>query len=206
MTLQDKIKIALEQGKVEGAKRLASELLKQEHKADWLEEKQAEYNNLFPTYTLVEKVFSTQDEADEFINNKDFFNTPRYDYTTLKLEYNEPIDYSEDENYISFNEWLNETRVVSEAVEPIFDTDDEGFDYIEVEGKPEVTELVRPYAPLDITDEMAEAKLNEFRDVKQETLDYLASTDWYVVRYAEKGIKVPSDIINNRQLAREKLN
>jgi hypothetical protein len=52
---------------------------------------------------------------------------------------------------------------------------------------------------------MVEAKLNEFIDVKQEALDYLASTDWYVVRYAETGVEVPEEVMKKRQEAREQV-
>lgn len=32
---------------------------------------------------------------------------------------------------------------------------------------------------------------------------YLASTDWYVVRFAETGVEIPADISASRQAARE---
>ena len=32
---------------------------------------------------------------------------------------------------------------------------------------------------------------------------YLASTDWYVIRHAEKGVAIPDDITSSRQKARE---
>jgi len=181
MTLQDKIKVALEQGRVDGAKRLASELLKQEHKAEWDKAKRVEYETIHH-----EAIEYTETQQDDDCNDIEVTKTKQ----ELKLD------------APSYDEWLNETTIVSEAVEATYD--DEGLEltpYV-----PETKELVRAYTSLNITDEMVEAKLNEFRDVKQEALDYLASTDWYVVRYVEKGIKVPVDIINNRQLAREKLN
>ena len=56
------------------------------------------YQDKDTNYILIEKVFSSQKEADEFINNKSFFNTPRFDYTTLKLEYYEPIAHQIKEN------------------------------------------------------------------------------------------------------------
>jgi hypothetical protein len=34
---------------------------------------------------------------------------------------------------------------------------------------------------------------------------YLASTDWYVVRFAETGVEIPSDILAARQAARESI-
>lgn len=37
-----------------------------------------------------------------------------------------------------------------------------------------------------------------------EALQYLASTDWYVVRFAETGVIVPIEILEARKLARER--
>lgn len=34
---------------------------------------------------------------------------------------------------------------------------------------------------------------------------YLASTDWYVVRFAETGVAIPDDILTARKLARESI-
>ena len=119
-----------------------------EDKAEWTANKQAEYNELYPTYIVIEKIFNNQEEADEFINNKDFFNTPRYDYEALKLEYNEPIDYSEDETYLTLQEYMDETRVVQEAVEATYDEDG----MVLTEAVAEVTESVRPYVAKDVAD------------------------------------------------------
>lgn len=38
-----------------------------------------------------------------------------------------------------------------------------------------------------------------------EKLAYLASTDWYVTRYAETGVAVPSEIADKRQAARARI-
>ena len=34
---------------------------------------------------------------------------------------------------------------------------------------------------------------------------YLASTDWYAVRYAETGVEIPQDVRSQRQSAREEI-
>ena len=41
--------------------------------------------------------------------------------------------------------------------------------------------------------------------VNRHALDYLASTDWYVVRQVERGIPVPQDILDARQSARDSI-
>lgn len=42
----------------------------------------------------------------------------------------------------------------------------------------------------------------EQRKINQQALAYLASTDWYVTRFAETGVKVPEDVLTNRATAR----
>ena len=39
--------------------------------------------------------------------------------------------------------------------------------------------------------------------VNKQAREYLAETDWYVVRFAETGVAVPQDILALRQQARE---
>lgn len=41
--------------------------------------------------------------------------------------------------------------------------------------------------------------------INQESLIYLNSTDWYVVRFAETGIAIPIEILTARQIARESI-
>ena len=40
-------------------------------------------------------------------------------------------------------------------------------------------------------------------EIKEVALIYLASTDWYVVRFSETGVAIPDDIIAKRQEARD---
>ena len=47
------------------------------------------------------------------------------------------------------------------------------------------------------TPEQLQAQTNE------EHRAYLASTDWYVVRFAETGVPIPAEIAEARKLARE---
>jgi hypothetical protein len=48
----------------------------------------------------------------------------------------------------------------------------------------------------DMTDQVEQERIN------RESLAYLASTDWYVVRQIDTGEYPPQDVINNRILAR----
>jgi len=162
MNLEDKIKIALEQGKVEGAKKLASELLKQEHKAEWDKAKREEYDGLFPAYREPNDS-EIQEQQEYYLQNASNEVLLREDVDFSEFIYSQvPIDYSEYENYVTYEEWINETVVVSEEVEEVSHIEVvDGFEskVIDVEYQAEVTELVRPYTPLEITDEMIEVKL-----------------------------------------------
>ena len=48
----------------------------------------------------------------------------------------------------------------------------------------------------------AEIAANAQREINQENLAYLASTDWYVIRKADTGTAVPTDILDARAAAR----
>ena len=48
----------------------------------------------------------------------------------------------------------------------------------------------------DITAQVAQEKLN------QESLAYLADTDWYVIRYMESAVAIPDDVAQRRSAAR----
>jgi hypothetical protein len=41
--------------------------------------------------------------------------------------------------------------------------------------------------------------------INQQSLSYLNSTDWYVVRFAETGVAIPVEILTARQNARESI-
>ena len=47
-----------------------------------------------------------------------------------------------------------------------------------------------------------EIAANAQREINQENLAYLASTDWYVIRKADTGTAVPTDILDARAAAR----
>ena len=55
----------------------------------------------------------------------------------------------------------------------------------------------------EFTDE--ELALQEQAKINSEALSYLASTDWYITRLSETGVAVPQEILDARQVAREKI-
>ena len=126
-----KIDKAIELNKLHGAKVLLNEYFTKQDKQEWLDGMRVEYELSYPTQR-------------EMINSEKIeFNT-LYDGTII-ARYSDfvyplvDIDYSDDLDYISFEDWLNETKVISEAVL------DEDGNIIE----PEVTELIRIYMPPD---------------------------------------------------------
>ena len=126
-----KIDKAIELNKLHGAKVLLNEYFTKQDKQEWLDGMRVEYELSYPTQR-------------EMINSEKIeFNT-LYDGTII-ARYSDfvyplvDIDYSDDLDYISFEDWLNETKVISEA------TLDEDETIIENE----VTELIRIYTPPD---------------------------------------------------------
>lgn len=68
-----------------------------------------------------------------------------------------------------------------------------------------IADEVKKENPLGITDEMLAADLirQEKERTNDEHLKYLQSTDWYVVRKADTGKAIPSDVVTKRQAARD---
>jgi len=78
--------------------------------------------------------------------------------------------------------------------------------YEEMESKAlKLADEINKSNPLGITTAMLDADL--LRQQKErsndEHLKYLQSTDWYVVRKADTGKAIPSDVVTKRQAARD---
>ena len=117
----------------------------------------AEYDKLFPVFNIGEEVcLRLLDMPEKYNEIKEHFEIIGTNEELLTITYKIPIDYSEDENYVTFEEYKNETRVITEAVEATYDENGN----VLTEAIPEVTELVRPYVGL--TDEELEAKADEY--------------------------------------------
>jgi len=136
MSLKEDIEFNLDRGAIQIAKKLASALLKQEHRADFDRAKQADYDTIYKTVNVV-----IEEELDEDGN--------------IITEASSYLEYVEDAP--TFSEWLNETKVISEEVQEVSHIDDDGIKVIDTPYQAEVTEMVRPYIPLEITNEMLKA-------------------------------------------------
>ena len=165
----------------------------QQDKAEWLAERQAEYDLLYPINRDC-----TQDEYETELGLD--YDVPEYETLT---EYPQiAIDYSEDETYKTFDEWIAETKVVTEAIEAIYDEDG----LLLTEEIKEVTELVRPYIAPESFDDLVDAYLLSINYQTQEVKDalkYLADTDWMVVRFAETGVAIDEEVVAKRAECRE---
>ena len=69
-----------------------------------------------------------------------------------------------------------------------------------------------PQGCIEITQEEADAihiEKNPPPDpqiqINADALAYLASTDWYVVRFSETGVAIPQDVLDARQAARDSI-
>ena len=68
-----------------------------------------------------------------------------------------------------------------------------------------ISEEVAKNNPLGITTAMNDLDMeNRAKEISNEQhLKYLKETDWYVVRKADTGVAIPTDVANKRQAARE---
>ena len=68
-----------------------------------------------------------------------------------------------------------------------------------------ISEEVAKNNPLGITTAMNNLDMeNRAKEISNEQhLKYLKETDWYVVRKADTGVAIPTDVANKRQAARE---
>jgi hypothetical protein len=150
----ENIKAIIAKGKItiEELKPLVSEYLLKQDKAKFDADMRAEYDELFPAYRdmtdeeIEEKYQAYLSEYPKDIT-KDKYVTSHNSYLTVE------IDYSEDEDYVTFNEWINETEVVTPAVEEVLDTDGT----VITPAVPEVTRRIREFVAGDYT-----AQVDEF--------------------------------------------
>ena len=164
--MTNKINKAISLGKVKGAKALLAEYFNKQHKAQWNEDKQAEYETMYPTYREMtdEEKLANDTNGEEVIERNEDYIYPQVaiEYITSeeqevtkereledgsKEEYTvtETVEVRTPAEYVTQSEWLSETVVVTEAVEG--ECDEEGMEVVAPVA--EVTEAVRPYIAED---------------------------------------------------------
>jgi hypothetical protein len=156
-TIQERLNSQIERGLLAKARGTVKELLLAEHKAEWNKVKQEEYDVLYPsTRDMTDEEKLTNDTVDgEVITRESDYIYPQVtiEYVTIDEEGNE---VRTPENYVTFTEWINETKVVTEGKEAVLD--DDGM--IVEEAVQEVTELVRPYVAMD--QDILDTKVSEY--------------------------------------------
>jgi hypothetical protein len=156
-TIQERLNSQIERGLLAKARGTVKELLLAEHKAEWNKVKQDEYDVLYPsTRDMTDEEKLTNDTVDgEVITRESDYIYPQVtiEYVTIDEEGNE---VRTPENYVTFTEWINETKVVTEGKEAVLD--DDGM--IIEEAVQEVTELVRPYVAMD--QDILDTKVSEY--------------------------------------------
>jgi hypothetical protein len=208
--MNSQIKRVIAKGKPLGViKGLITKELLRLDKVKFDEAIKAEYDSLYPMYRQY-----TEEEYQTYLDDLED------GHTVLPIEsLDVEIDYSRDENYVTFEEYKNETRVVQEVVYYTYEeyltkaqefgtpiVEESEYESIKQIKIPEATELVRPYTPIEVTDDMIQVELDKLGYIpkeKREAQKYLNDTDWYVVRYAEQGVEIPQEVLDKRQECRE---
>jgi hypothetical protein len=134
----------------------------------WLESKQAEYDVLWPTTKAVAVL--DEDGSPVMVADEDGNETAQ----TKQVA----IDYSENEAYVTFDEWMAEREVVT-LTRTVFNEDGNEVDEsYEAEG-----DLIRSFE-VGVIPPFEESDLH-LQMVKDKAQAYLDSTDWIVTKIAE---------------------
>jgi hypothetical protein len=138
----------------------------------WLEGKQAEYDVIFPK---TEEVLAT--ETDEEGNEAPVMTTDE-EGNEVQATKQVPIDYSENESYVTFDEWMAEREVVT-LTRTVFDEEgNEVEESYEADG-----DLIRSFK-VGVIPPFEESDLHH-QKVANNAQVYLDSTDWIVTKIAE---------------------
>ena len=137
-----------------------------EDRADWHRAMQDEYDTLYPTKRqateeeLRERYeeFKTEVDNEVGINPLDTYEK----WVELAPDWTEIPESEQPVGYMQFTDWLNETRVITEAVEATYDEDG----MVLTEAVAEVTELVRPYVAKDVADIVDAYVNNKYKELR----------------------------------------
>jgi hypothetical protein len=135
---------------------------------EWLDGKQAEYDVLWPT----DEAVAVLDEEGLPVMVAD------EDGNEVQATKQVPIDYSDNEDYVTFDEWMAEREVVT-LTRTVFDEDgNEVEEEYEADG-----DLIRSFE-VGAIPPFEESDLH-LQMVKDKAQAYLNSTDWIVTKIAE---------------------
>ena len=134
----------------------------------WLDGKQAEYDVLWPTYEAVAVL--DEEGLPVMVADEDGNETAQ----TKQV----PIDYSDNEAYVTFDEWMAEREVVT-LTRTVFDEEgNEVEESYEADG-----DLIRSFE-VGVIPPFEESDLH-LQMVKDKAQAHLNSTDWIVTKIAE---------------------
>jgi hypothetical protein len=154
------------------------------------EDMATEYYGIYPTTRvmtdeekLANDTIELEDGTAEVITREPDIEGNEYVYPEVAIEY---VTVDEDgnevvtEGYVTLEEYKNETRVVTEAIEEVVELDEEGFEVIVQPYVAEVTELVRPFVAKDNYDEEVNGSDLLPKHSYKEAMKYLVDTDFYM--------------------------
>jgi ribosomal protein S11 len=177
--MTEQIKRVLAKGNpLAGIKTLITKELLRLDRAKFEADIKAEYEVLWPTYRdmVDEEKISHDTIVDELGEDTVIEREEDYIYPQVQIEY---ITTNEEGNevrtpaeYLTYEEYRDERVVIQEAVyesKEIVNSSENNtvVTYEDVLVTPEVTELVRPYIPVEVTDEMIQAELDKLPEYKE---------------------------------------
>jgi len=187
--INDRLKSQIERGLLSKAKSTLKEKLLQEDKDKFYSDMRKEYDELYPRYRPFKDEDEQQDywkayrESEDALADKDGIPREQVGIQTFDKWVELAIQGVgvEYENYLSFEEYKNETKVITEAVAEELDEDGN----IVIEAVEEVTEPARGYVAVDVTD-----RVNEYGPLKAKVAEiaenkYQSQADALVTGYSK---------------------
>ncbi len=208
-SIKERIDSQISRGLIAKAKVSIKELLLQEDKDKFYADMRGVYSELYPQY----RPFKDEDEQQEYwkayrdsedaLADKDGIakeqvGIQEFDKWVKLAPQVVVIDYSEDENYLSFEDFKNETKVITEAVYYSYEeyvdkaeelnvvvVDEEEYSEVRQVKDEEVTEPIRGYVAVDVTD-----RVNEYGPLKVKAAEivekkYQSQADALVAGYSK---------------------
>ncbi len=174
-SIKERIDNQISRGLIAKARVSIKELILQEDKDKFYTDMRGVYDGLYPQYRPFKDEDEQQDywkayrDSEDALADKDGIpkeqvGIQEFDKWVKLAPQVVVIDYSEDENYLSFEDFKNETKVITEAVYYTLEelTEMGWIDDIQIKVKtPEVIEPLRPYIATEPTPLMINDKVRE---------------------------------------------
>jgi hypothetical protein len=130
-------------------------------------------------------------------------NTPVFPYSLYLLSKDNPSTSFPTEPHPDLLATWHVYKIVDKD-KPDFDSSSQGI--IEIEPVNENGVWIQQWQIFELSDdEKAEILSAQIVESNNKHLDYLNSTDWYVIRKMETGKEIPEEIVNRRKLSRDSI-